>query len=418
MTIERCLYPVSEAEAGSLVPAALGKYITGGPGACYPETPAGTTVRLRARRVARCVPGGGPIGCAPCPLDDRARAVRQQTGSFSARGQIRPGDMQPFSAHFTSAKHEQELLGDQQVLALIAFEEVEAEPSADPRRATVALHQLGSPPKLEVWRSETAVESGVRGLVSFSRNDRVLFGHVAVDEREFRGLEAASQHAYEAILPFAAEMGFPYYLRIWNYIPDINGEEHGMERYRSFCIGRHQVFERFAMPEQRMPAASGIGTRSGKLLVYFLAARDAGIQLENPRQVSAFRYPPQYGPRSPSFSRAVVKDWNGSKHLYISGTASIVGHESQHRERVLPQLEESLHNMRTLIHNAQANHGVKIRTLAELSQIKVYVRDARDEGKIRDHLYAQVGEAAPVIYLSGDLCRGDLLVEVEGLYTG
>ena len=81
-------------------------------------------------------------------------------------------------------------------------------------------------------------------------------------------------------------------------------------------------------------------------------------------------------------------------------------------------LEESLRNMSNLVESARTQHGVPIHTLAELSQIKVYLRDERNEEMIRAHMRAHLGEAAPVIYLCGDLCRTNLLVEVEGLYAG
>ncbi len=326
--------------------------------------------------------------------------------------------MQPFSANFASVGSAGELLDDQRVLALIEFGSAADDGASDPRRITVCLPQLGPSPLVEVWKSATPVVSGVRGLVSYSKSEQVLFGHLSVDERDFSGLEEATGQAYESILPFAREMGFPHYLRIWNYIPDINGEENGVERYKRFCAGRHGVLEKFAVPEHGLPAASGVGSSSDKILIYFLAARDAGIQVENPRQVSAFRYPPQYGPKSPAFSRAMVKDWGSGKHLYISGTASIIGHESQHGDNLLPQLTESLRNMSTLVKNAEIEHGVTIHTLAELSQVKVYVRDGQNHAAIRSHIDEQLGEEVPVIYLGGDLCRKNLLVEIEGLYAG
>lgn len=326
--------------------------------------------------------------------------------------------MQPFSANFESVGSAGELLDDQHVLALIEFGNAGDEGAPDPRRITVGLPQLGPSPLVEVWKSATPVVSGVRGQVSYSKSEQVLFGHLSVDERDFPGLEEATGHAYESILPFAHEMGFPHYLRIWNYIPDINGEENGVERYKRFCAGRHGVLEKFAVPEHGLPAASGVGSPSDKVLIYFLAARDAGIQVENPRQVSAFHYPPQYGPKSPAFSRAMVKDWGSGKHLYISGTASIIGHESQHGDNLLPQLTESLRNMSTLVKNAESEHGVTIHTLAELSQVKVYVRDGQNHAAIRSHIDEQLGEGVPVIYLGGDLCRKNLLVEIEGLYAG
>ena len=122
--------------------------------------------------------------------------------------------MQPFSAYFTSAERKRDLLEDRHVLALIEFGNAGGTSVVDPRRITVGLRQLGPTSQLEVWRSETPVESGIHGQVAYSGNDEVLVGHIAVDDREFPDMEAASRHAYEAILPFGAEMGFPHYLRI------------------------------------------------------------------------------------------------------------------------------------------------------------------------------------------------------------
>ncbi len=331
---------------------------------------------------------------------------------------IQDTDMQPFSVSFAPVSSAEKLLADRRLLALIEFGSAAGGRNEDPRRITVGLPQLGPSALVEVWKSATPVESGVRGQVSYSRNDQVLLGHLSVDERDFSSLEEATRQAYESIPPLARAMGFPNYLRIWNYIPNINGVENGLERYKHFCVGRRVALEKLAVREDRLPAACGVGSPSDNILIYFLSARDAGIQVENPRQVSAFHYPPQYGPKSPAFSRAMVKDWGAGKHLYISGTASIVGYESRHRDNVLPQLSESLRNMRTLVHSAETEHGVAIHTLAELSLVKVYVRDEQNHAVIRSHIHQQLGEEVPAIYLSGDLCRKNLLVEVEGWYAG
>jgi chorismate lyase/3-hydroxybenzoate synthase len=326
--------------------------------------------------------------------------------------------MQPFSVYFAPLDGAGELLDNQHILALMAFGSPGDEVEADPRQITVGLPQLGPSPLVEVWESPTPVVTGVCGPVSYSNNDQVLLGHLYVDEREFSSLEDATRHAYEIVLPFASRMGFPHYLRIWNYIPDINGDDNGVERYKRFCAGRHSGLEKFVLPEHRLPAASGIGCASGKMLIYFLAALDPGIQVENPRQVSAFHYPSQYGPRSPAFSRAMVKDWDGARHLYISGTASIIGHESQHGDNVIAQLTESLRNIGALARSAETEQGVTIRALGELSQLKVYIRDPRQHAAVRRHIHEQLGEQVPVIYLRGDLCREDLLVEAEAFYAG
>ena len=324
----------------------------------------------------------------------------------------------PFSTRFVASHEAPALLADPRVLALVEFGEGEDDAPRDPRRIRVGLRQLGAPPIAEIWESESPVEAGTRGRVAYAMNEQVLFGHVVVDDRRHPSLEAATRAAYESFLPVAAELGFRHFLRMWNYIPDINAEQHGVERYKAFCVGRHAAFAAFGLPERSLPAASGVGSRSGGLLVYFLAAREPGAQVENPRQVSAFRYPSRYGPKSPAFSRAVAKDWGAARHVYVSGTASIVGHASCHGERVVAQLEESLRNVRALMHRADSEHGVGARSLHDLTQIKVYVRDTSDVDAVRGCIEHRLSDARRVLYLAGDLCRADLPVELEGLYTG
>jgi len=266
--------------------------------------------------------------------------------------------------------------------------------------------------------SSQPVERGLEPPVAFSRNDAILFGRVRIDEAAFSGLEVASRDAYRAIYSVCRRMGYPYPLRIWNYFPRIRDEEGGMERYRSFCVGRHRALAEASVPEHLLAAASCIGTRTGGLEIHFLAARHPGIQVENPRQISAFHYPPRYSPKSPAFSRAVIKSWGGENHLYVSGTASIVGHESRHENRVAAQLEETMENIENLIQFANDRSPLRIASIGDLSALKVYVRHARDQETIARQLRARVGPALPVLYLRGDLCRRELLLELEGLYSG
>lgn len=146
-------------------------------------------------------------------------------------------------------------------------------------------------------------------------------------------------------------------------------------------------------------------------MIYFLAAKTPGIQIENPRQVSAFRYPPQYGPRSPSFSRAVLKRWTGASHLFISGTASIVGHVSRHPRDPLAQLDETLANLEALLNHANRFLQASIR----LASIKLYLRPDLRAADVQQRLDERLGRDLPRLLLTGDICRDDLLLEIEGL---
>ena len=106
-----------------------------------------------------------------------------------------------------------------------------------------------------------------------------------------------------------------------------------------------------------VPAACALGSPAGSpLCIYFLAARRPPKMIENPRQTSAYHYPPKFGRHSPVFSRACVWGDSRSSRLFVSGTASIVGHETIHRGDVTAQTRETLVNISALL--AEANHMV------------------------------------------------------------
>src|SRR5256884_6481225 len=113
---------------------------------------------------------------------------------------------------------------------------------------------------------------------------------------------------------------YPHLLRVWNYLPDINRDSHGTERYRQFNSARQQVLRECGRAlTGNVPAASALGAASDSpLVVYFLAARTAPTFLENPRQVSAYHYPRQYGSHSPLFSRATLLRQSGGPGLVLS----------------------------------------------------------------------------------------------------
>src|SRR3546814_1451833 len=91
----------------------------------------------------------------------------------------------------------------------------------------------------------------------------------------------------------------PHLLRVWNYLDAITFGDGDAERYREFCVGRARGLGDF--DTHALPAATAIGRCDDARVVqvYWLAARTPGTPVENPRQVSAYRYPRQYGPQQP-----------------------------------------------------------------------------------------------------------------------
>ena len=268
---------------------------------------------------------------------------------------------------------------------------------------------------VDAWLGAGVIETRRHGCVGFSTDGHWLHGIAEIDDRE-AGLQAAAQRAYADLFAVLAASPCGHLLRLWNYLADINAERDGSERYRQFNTGRQQAFldaRRSAF--DGAPAACALGTRGGPLRVYFLAGRTSPLAIENPRQVSAYRYPQAYGPRSPTFSRAALANVGaGRKVLFISGTASIVGHATVHVGDVRRQTEESLLNIATLLRAAAERGGA-----VEMGELiaTVYVRHEADLPVVREVFERTVGADSPAArlaaYLEADICRSDLLVEIE-----
>ncbi|MBS0581202.1 MAG: hypothetical protein JSR36_18250 [Proteobacteria bacterium] len=276
----------------------------------------------------------------------------------------------------------------------------------------------GSQNLYEVWSTGRPCTSGQCGRVHFRHTGQILFGSIVITESEFDGsdspLQRVTAQLYREICATLEAEKYPHLLRVWNYLPHINRDSHGTERYQQFNTARQHALQSFGRAViGSVPAASALGSvGDGPVVVYFLAGRTAPIFVENPRQVSAYHYPPEYGTHSPAFSRAALLCEPENIALFISGTASIVGHRSLHVGDVTGQTRETLRNIEALV--AEAN---RLQRAAHFSMdtlaYKVYVRQPQDLGAIRNELASSACARAQMIYLQADVCRQELLVEIE-----
>ncbi|MDO1528850.1 pteridine-dependent deoxygenase [Fulvimonas sp. R45] len=277
---------------------------------------------------------------------------------------------------------------------------------ADPRWLRVALEPFDAPAPLELWQVDGDVAHGRDGALRWSAGGGWLFVALEVDEREHGGPAGGARHAYARLRDFLAARPERRALRIWNYIGAINQGDGDQERYKQFCDGRAAgQGDCFA---DGYPAATAIGHHGDPhlLQVYLLACAQAGTRVENPRQVSAWRYPRQYGRTSPGFARAMTLP--AQDVLAISGTAAVVGHASAHEGDLDAQFGETLANLEALLANADMPAGFDTH-----SPLKAYVRHAADATRVRDLLQQRL-PGVPVLLLQGDVCRRELLVELDG----
>lgn len=272
----------------------------------------------------------------------------------------------------------------------------------------------------EIWHSDEPLRSGQLGAIRYRQSETLLFGCMSLDEmavdvsREACSpLQSATETAYQSLFALLEAQGYTSLLRVWNYFSGINAESHHIERYRQFNIGRQEAFLAHGRSViDGVPAACALGTAAGGLNIAFLATRSKVMGIENPRQVSAYHYPDQYGPRTPTFARAGLANLGGRDVLFVSGTASIVGHQTLHHGDVAAQTRECLQNIAAVVDeaNRQAPHAD-----FQLDRFvyKVYVRNPENLAQVRREIADYFANPVSVVFLQADICRADLLVEIE-----
>jgi chorismate lyase / 3-hydroxybenzoate synthase len=309
------------------------------------------------------------------------------------------------------------------VLGAVRYGDTSANPQLNDGHPTLLLHMVADPADgfTEVWHTTSPVKSDELNGVVFAHDGEYLFcsGRVAPSTSYARPTRAA----YLTALGVAEELGYTNLVRMWNFVNDINQSNGaGLEIYRDFCVGRAEAFEQKSYLTQQLPAATGIGSLGGGIGFYFIAAR-AGVRvnIENSRQTPAYRYPERYGPRSPSFARATYLGPDGAAgsdgQIYVSGTSSVVGHLTMHAGDVERQFQETLANLRHLVHaDNLGRHGLdRGHDLTDLRNIKVYVRHRGHLDAVRELCAAAFDPAAEIGFLTVDICRADLLVEIEAM---
>lgn len=251
-----------------------------------------------------------------------------------------------------------------------------------------------SEPCWELWESDQAVHT-LASPWGWARADGEVLGlHL---QFAAENLAVTTEQVYDQLLRWLPSVGYPHWLRAWHYIPDlllpVDAER---DRYMAFCQGRARAWQRHHGVET-MPAATAIGCQGAWVHMSVLAARTPGQLLENPRQTSARFYPRQYGPTPPGFARAC----RYQNQVLISGTASIVGHASLHPGQVRAQAQEIQRNLQALLPEAVPPWS---------GPARLYWRE-----RPSPDMSALAWPWSQPVQLLGEVCRAELLLEVEGV---
>ena len=299
-----------------------------------------------------------------------------------------------------------ELLRQDGVLAVVGYASDCLEP-ASPGYIPSGLSPLGDV-GLEIIRYPFGqAERGVTDQCHWNVIGDLLCAATWMSPAECRQIEGATEKAYDRILGVAENLGFAFPFRIWNLIPHINEGTGDQEVYKQFCSGRMRAFARHGMEAAQYPAASAVGHHAQGAVIYLLAAPKPSRNLENPLQMPAYTYPREYGPCSPSFARATRIELGNSDFLFISGTASILGHSTQAPGDIVSQLEVTQANIAQLVKQAGGSTD-------KLSALRVYLRHA-EHLELARSLLERAYPPTHLNFVLADICRQPLLVEIEAL---
>ena len=273
----------------------------------------------------------------------------------------------------------------------------------------------------------TARELAPPAWVKILPRDRFFLTTVIVEDFCDLAPPQAEQRTFDAYAQIAeqlAELDCRHAVRFWNHVPQITEPaDAGRDNYMVFNAGRFRAFsDWFGGParfERDVATASATGHWGRDLIVHCLAADAPGSAIPNPRQVAPYHYSQRFGPLPPCFARATLLPESRDPMLLVGGTASVRGEDSVHLDDLGAQLSETFVNLAALIGTAMGKKltpGTKLdRWLAAFTDLRIYYprRDhaAEIEAAVRERFTA----LERVELLHAELCRPDLLVEIEGV---
>lgn len=222
---------------------------------------------------------------------------------------------------------------------------------------------------------------------------------------------------------------FSNVIRQWNYIEDIVGYTNKNQHYQIFNDVRSSYYSK-AVFSHGYPAATGIGMEASGVIIDFLALMENDqtgvVPIKSPVQADAHQYSKEVlahnaiskiQETTPKFERAKVIFHQQCGTILVSGTAAIKGQNSA-LVNAAEQTELTLNNIFKLIepNNLVANGYSAKKTDIIAQSIRVYIKDEKDYNAVKTICNERL-EGIPVMFVKADICRPELLVEIEGIFS-
>jgi hypothetical protein len=273
-------------------------------------------------------------------------------------------------------------------------------------------------------------------LYTILENDKYkeLWANGLEDPSRDLDIESHSRNAFDLVqqILFAEKMSFDNIVRQWNYIGSIlqtdEQDESLIQHYQIFNEVRQAYYSRFRSV-QGFPAATGIGMKFNGVSIDFCAVTPceklAIISVNNPNQINPYTYDQEVligtaikkheHKTPPQFERAKLLACLDKSKLFVSGTASIIGQETMGVDDVALQTRITIENIGLLI--KKENLRRLYPQLTDFTShiyryLRVYVKFQEDISIVKSICDVHFGNV-PVNYVQADICREELLVEIE-----
>lgn len=273
-----------------------------------------------------------------------------------------------------------------------------------------------------LWQANF-ISEGNNAAILFSReNTKILIGNVQANLHQ--GCKKNAESTFTDLKVIFNSVQFPVnsIVRQWNYLEDILGFDGEDQHYQEFNNVRSEFYGE-SFEEKGYPAATGIGMNQGGLIIEFVAVKSDEVitfPVDNPGQVAAHHYSKKVliGDEcviktTPKFERARYLESFGKQLIFISGTASILGEKTVGVGNPAKQTEVTINNIRRLYSDEILETISKTTLNPKYGHARVYVKNREDFPDIKKVIKTHFGNLA-VVYILADICRTNLLVEIEG----
>jgi len=273
-----------------------------------------------------------------------------------------------------------------------------------------------------IYTNDMEIQEETKISFSLINNGEGIEGNAKVFIENFFCIDTITCEIYREIFQAVTEHHMQLCF-VRHYVPRINSylSDEYKTTYELFNKGRYRAYEdEFGTDKNKwhIPAASAVGNREDYLEISFKATKGNIRVLENKCQVPAYAYSKKYGTYPPVFSRASIIEENETRAMLASGTASIVGENSQYHN-LYDQLYKTIENLRIL--GSQFNlklYGLEDSFAVEdIRELMVFYRQENDLAFLKQIVPKYVAPHCTIAYEHANICRKELLVELEAVFA-